>query len=82
MNIRIVWRALLVLLLDALCLLLLSAVLSGFVLDGALAALGAAAAIGLQRRSAGRLVPGSAAVGIPDDHPRRRDHLPANRQLD
>jgi uncharacterized membrane protein YvlD (DUF360 family) len=47
MNIRIVWRALLVLLLDALSLLLLSALLSGFVLDGALAALGAAAAIGL-----------------------------------
>jgi uncharacterized membrane protein YvlD (DUF360 family) len=47
MSIRIVWRALLVLLLDALSLLLLSALLSGFVLDGALAALGAAAAIGL-----------------------------------
>ena len=47
MNIRVIWRALLVLLLDALSLLLLSALLSGFVLDGALAALGAAAAIGL-----------------------------------
>ena len=47
MSIRIVWRALLVLLLDALSLLLLSELLSGFVLDGALAALGAAAAIGL-----------------------------------
>ncbi|HEX5609040.1 MAG TPA: phage holin family protein [Solirubrobacterales bacterium] len=47
MSIRILWRALLVLVLDALSLLLLSALLSGFVLDGALAALGAAAAIGL-----------------------------------
>src|SRR5436190_23483402 len=47
MNIRIVWRGLLVLLLDALSLLLLSALLAGFVLDGALAALGAAGAIGL-----------------------------------
>jgi uncharacterized membrane protein YvlD (DUF360 family) len=42
-----VWRALLVLLLDALILLLLSEVLSGFVLDGAADALGAAALIGV-----------------------------------
>jgi uncharacterized membrane protein YvlD (DUF360 family) len=47
MSIRIVWRGLLVLLLDALSLLLLSELLDGFVLDGALAALGAAAVIGL-----------------------------------
>lgn len=43
---RLVWRGLLVLLLDALVLLLLSELLSGFVLDGAGSALGAAAAIG------------------------------------
>ncbi len=47
MSVRIVWRGLLVLLLDSLSLLLLSELLAGFVLDGALAALGAAAAIGL-----------------------------------
>ena len=47
MSLRILGRGLLVLLLDALALLLLSEVLSGFVLDGARAALGAAAAIGL-----------------------------------
>ena len=46
MNLRTVWRALLVLLLDALTLLLLSEALPGFVLDGAPAALGAAALIG------------------------------------
>jgi len=46
MSLRIVWRGLLVLLLDALTLLLLSQVLSGFVLDGAASALGAAALIG------------------------------------
>jgi uncharacterized membrane protein YvlD (DUF360 family) len=44
---RIVWRGLLVLLLDAFSLLLLSEILGGFVLDGAAAALAAAAAIGL-----------------------------------
>jgi uncharacterized membrane protein YvlD (DUF360 family) len=44
---RIVWRGALVLLLDALTLLLLSHLLSGLVLDGAGAALGAAALIGL-----------------------------------
>src|SRR3954454_22313196 len=44
---RIVWRALLVLLLDAAALLLLSEVLDGFVLDGPGAALGTAAVIGL-----------------------------------
>ena len=47
MSLRILWRGLLVLLLDAVALLLLSEVLSGFVLDGAPAALGAAAAIGV-----------------------------------
>jgi uncharacterized membrane protein YvlD (DUF360 family) len=47
MDLRAIWRGLLVLLLDALTLLLLSQVLSGFVLDGAPAALGAAALIGL-----------------------------------
>jgi uncharacterized membrane protein YvlD (DUF360 family) len=47
MSLRDVWRALLVLLLDALALLLLSELLSGFVLDGPKAALGAAALIGL-----------------------------------
>jgi uncharacterized membrane protein YvlD (DUF360 family) len=47
MSIRIVWRGLLVLLLDAFSLLLLSELLGGFVLDGAAAALGAAAAIGV-----------------------------------
>ncbi len=47
MNLRAIWRGVLVLLLDALTLLLLSQVLSGFVLDGAPAALGAAAMIGL-----------------------------------
>ena len=47
MSLRAIWRGLLVLLLDALTLLLLSQVLSGFVLDGAAAALAAAAMIGL-----------------------------------
>ena len=47
MSLRVVWRALLVLLLDAVLLLLLSELLDGFVLDGPAAALGAAAAIGL-----------------------------------
>jgi uncharacterized membrane protein YvlD (DUF360 family) len=47
MNLRAIWRGLLVLLLDALTLLLLSQVLSGFVLDGAASALAAAAMIGL-----------------------------------
>ena len=47
MTLRAVWRGLLVLLLDALTLLLLSEVLKGFVLDGAPAAIGAAALIGL-----------------------------------
>src|SRR6476469_9840972 len=47
MSLRIVRRGLLVLLLDALTLLLLSEVLSGFVLDGAASALGAAALIGV-----------------------------------
>ena len=47
MNLRIVWRALLVLLLDALALLLLSVLLPGFVLAGAGTALAAAALIGL-----------------------------------
>jgi uncharacterized membrane protein YvlD (DUF360 family) len=47
MSFRIVWRGVLVLLLDALTLLLLSHLLDGFVLDGAGSALGAAAAIGL-----------------------------------
>jgi uncharacterized membrane protein YvlD (DUF360 family) len=47
MSLRIVWRGVLVLLLDALTLLLLSQVLDGFVLDGAASALGAAALIGL-----------------------------------
>ncbi len=47
MNLRTIWRGLLVLLLDALTLLLLSQLISGFVLDGAGAALGAAALIGL-----------------------------------
>ncbi|HEX6753346.1 MAG TPA: phage holin family protein, partial [Solirubrobacterales bacterium] len=46
MNLRAIWRALLVLLLDALTLLLLSEAMPGFVLDGAPAALGAAALIG------------------------------------
>jgi uncharacterized membrane protein YvlD (DUF360 family) len=47
MRLRLLWRGLLVLLLDALVLLVLSELLSGFVLDGAGAALGAAAAIGM-----------------------------------
>ncbi|HVY78309.1 MAG TPA: phage holin family protein [Solirubrobacterales bacterium] len=47
MRLRIIWRALLVLGLDALVLLFLSEVLSGFVLDGARAAIGAAALIGV-----------------------------------
>jgi uncharacterized membrane protein YvlD (DUF360 family) len=47
MSLRIVWRALLVLLLDALALLLLSELLGGFTLDGPGSALGAAAAIGV-----------------------------------
>jgi uncharacterized membrane protein YvlD (DUF360 family) len=47
MSPRAAWRALLVLLLDALTLLLLSEAMPGFVLDGAPAALGAAALIGL-----------------------------------
>ncbi len=47
MSLRTIWRALLVLLLDALTLLALSEVMPGFVLDGAPAALGAAALIGL-----------------------------------
>jgi uncharacterized membrane protein YvlD (DUF360 family) len=47
MSLRVVRRGALVLLLDALTLLLLSEMLSGFVLDGAASALGAAALIGL-----------------------------------
>ena len=47
MSLRDIWRGLFVLLLDALTLLLLSQVLSGFVLDGAATALAAAAMIGL-----------------------------------
>jgi uncharacterized membrane protein YvlD (DUF360 family) len=47
MGLHTIWRGSLVLLLDALTLLFLSEVLSGFVLDGAVAALGAAALIGL-----------------------------------
>jgi len=47
MNLHVVWRALLVLLLDALLLLLLSELLPGFVLDGPGAALSAAALIGV-----------------------------------
>ena len=47
MSLRVIRRGLLVLLLDALTLLLLSELLSGFVLDGAASALGAAALIGL-----------------------------------
>ena len=47
MNLRLLWRGLLVLVLDALTLLVLSELLSGFVLDGAGAALGAAVAVGL-----------------------------------
>jgi uncharacterized membrane protein YvlD (DUF360 family) len=46
-TLRIAWRALVVLLLDAGALLLLSEILDGFVLDGPAAALGTAAAIGL-----------------------------------
>ena len=38
--------------------------------------------LGDKRRPADRLVPRSAAVGVPDDHSRRRDHLPAHGQLD
>jgi uncharacterized membrane protein YvlD (DUF360 family) len=47
MSRKALWRGLLVLLLDAATLLLLSEALSGFVLDGAADALGAAALIGL-----------------------------------
>src|ERR1700733_5228146 len=47
MSLRVAWRALLVLLLDALALLVLSAVLSGFVLAGAGTAIAAAALIGV-----------------------------------
>lgn len=46
-TLRLAWRALLVLLLDALALLLLSELMSGFVLDGPGAALSAAALIGV-----------------------------------
>ncbi len=46
MSLRILWRGLLVLLLDALTLLALSQALDGFVLDGAADAIGAAALIG------------------------------------
>jgi uncharacterized membrane protein YvlD (DUF360 family) len=47
MSLRLVWRGLLVLLLDALTLLLLAQLLHGFVLEDAGSALGAAAMIGL-----------------------------------
>ncbi|HEY5815140.1 MAG TPA: phage holin family protein [Solirubrobacterales bacterium] len=47
MGFQAIWRGALVLLLDALTLLLLSEILPGFVLDGAPAALAAAALIGL-----------------------------------
>jgi len=47
MNLHVAWRALLVLLLDALLLMLLSELLPGFVLDGPGAALSAAALIGV-----------------------------------
>jgi uncharacterized membrane protein YvlD (DUF360 family) len=46
-NLKMLWRGALVLLLDAAALLLLSQALDGFVLDGAGAALGTAAVIGL-----------------------------------
>ncbi len=34
-----------------------------------------------ERDLADRLVPGSAALGLPDDRPRHGDHLPAHRTL-
>ena len=34
-----------------------------------------------QRDLADRLLPTRTAVGVPDDHPRRHDHLPADRAL-
>jgi hypothetical protein len=34
-----------------------------------------------QRDRSDRLVPRRSVVGVPDDHPRRRDHLPAHRAL-
>ena len=75
MSLRIIWRGLLVLLLDAAALLLLSELLPGFVLDGASAALGAAAAIGVLNAlvwpAAG---PGRAAADGP--HPRPRGAAP------
>ena len=37
--------------------------------------------LGDQRRHADRLVLGRTAMGLPDDHSRRRDHLPAHGQL-
>jgi uncharacterized membrane protein YvlD (DUF360 family) len=47
MSPRVIWRVVLVLLVDALTLLALSALLDGFVLEGARSALAAAAAIGV-----------------------------------
>ena len=47
MSLRVIWRVALVLLLDSLTLLALSALIDGFVLDGAGSALAAAATIGL-----------------------------------
>ncbi len=47
MNPKVIWRVVLVLVLDSLTLLALSAVIDGFVLDGAVSALGAAITIGL-----------------------------------
>src|SRR5215204_1844653 len=47
MSLRVIWRGLLVLLLDVLTLLALAAALPGFALDDAAAAIGAAALIGL-----------------------------------
>ena len=47
MSVRVIWRVALVLLLDSLTLLALSALIDGFVLDGAGSALAAAAMIGL-----------------------------------
>lgn len=47
MSLRVIWRGTLVLLLDGVVLLALSELMSGFVLDGGGAALGAAIAVGL-----------------------------------
>jgi len=77
MNLHVAWRALLVLLLDALLLLLLSELLPGFVLDGPGAALSAAVdqsfnAISIDSTSASPMLRTTLRPGVSSCKPGRR----------